>query len=284
MPLANSISSTAAPIKPDQLEYLKYWIQEREKIRALKEAHVRKPWTKDRILQSFKFCNVHREHDRVTRWFAENWRAEKYWDEPNFIPAIMLGRTINWPDTLEVIGFPHVWQPATIIEKMNAIQASGKKVYTGAYMITAGPTGVKKNDWVIGNANSYFINPPMLDPNSIRTSWESIIHARYPCVGPFIAGQIIADLKQTKFLRDAHDWKSWAALGPGSARGLNRLFGRPLTYSLSQTQGLVEMREVQRLLETDLCLQDVQNCLCEFDKYMRVKLEQGKPRAGYAGA
>lgn len=267
----------------DQLEILKYWIKERENIRILKDAHMRKPWTKDPILQHFKFCNVHREHDRVTQWFAANWRSEKYWYHPNFVPAIMLGRTVNWPNTLEVIGFPHQWEPDIIVAKMDEIQEKGKKVYTGAYMITAGPTGVRKNEWVIGNAEYYFKKPPTLDPNSIRISWESIIQSRYPCVGPFIAGQIIADLKQTPHLRDAKDWYSWAALGPGSARGLNRLWGRPLGFSLRQEQGLKEMLIVQERIQSGLCLQDVQNCLCEFDKYSRVRSGQGKPRSGYAG-
>ena len=115
---------------PDQLEILKYWIKEREQIRLKKDDHMRKPWTTDPILQRFKFCNVHREHDRVTQWFAANWRAEKYWYHPNFVPAIMLGRTINWPNTLEVIGFPHQWEPETIVAKMDEIQESGKKVYS----------------------------------------------------------------------------------------------------------------------------------------------------------
>jgi hypothetical protein len=30
-----------------------------------------------------------------------------------------------------------------------------------------------------------------------------------------------------------------------------------------------------------MCMQDWQNVMCEFDKYMRVKLGQGRPRAGY---
>ena len=42
----------------DQIELLQYWVRERDHIRELKDAHVRKPWTYDPILQSYKFCNV----------------------------------------------------------------------------------------------------------------------------------------------------------------------------------------------------------------------------------
>jgi hypothetical protein len=269
-------------MREDVLQALSYWIREREEIREAK-AFKPKPWTNDPILQNYKFCNVHREDDHVTKWFALNWRHPKYWDEPNFIAAIMLGRTINWPDTLSAIGFPVEWKPWEIKAVMDKMMSRGQKVYTGAYMITAGPTGVSKNDWVLGNAKSYFENPPKLDPNSIQKSWETIIGNKYPCVGPFIAGQIIADLKHTRHLRSADDWWNWAAVGPGSMRGLNRIHGRPITFKVRQEAGLAELIAVRKALDLNLCLQDVQNCLCELDKYLRVKNGEGLPRSGYNG-
>ena len=267
------------------LELFRYWIYERAAILEKKEANEPKPWSNDPIFQQFRFCNVRREDDFVTRWFAEHWRHPKYWNEENFIPAIILGRTINWPQTLDKLGFPHEFRPVQMIDTMDQIQARGGKVYTGAYMITAGPTGVRKNVWVIGNAETYFTHPPVLYPNSIRRSWESLMESGYPCVGPFIAGQVIADLKQTRYLRDATDWWDWAAVGPGSMRGLNRLFERNLSFNIPQEQALKEMLQVREEADIcfELCLQDIQNCLCEFDKYMRVKLGQGKPRSGYPG-
>jgi hypothetical protein len=197
---------------------------------------------------------------------------------------MMFGRTINWPETLEEVGFPFIWNSEHVLYKLDQRQGRGDKVYTGAYMITAGPTGVRKNAFVVGNADTYFFSPPKLDPLSLENSWRAV--QDYPCVGPFIAGQIIADLKQTSHLREAKDWWNWAALGPGSTRGLNRLYERNLKATISQEQGLEEMREVASHVKTwdwKLCLQDIQNCLCEFDKYERVKFGQGKPRSGYQG-
>jgi hypothetical protein len=260
-------------------------MEERQKIHDRKEAGLPKPWSKDPIFQTYKFCNVRREDDKVTQWFKANWRSGDKWEQPNFVPAIMFGRTINWPDTLEFIGFPYEWDRDVYCKKLDAYQSRGNKVYTGAYMITAGPPGVRKNLWVTQNADFYFKHPPTIFPESIQKTWEYITQNNYPCVGPFIAGQIIADLKQTSVLGSAQDWFTWAALGPGSARGLNRLHGRPVSNLIPQSKGLTEMMEVKKeLARIDLCLQDIQNCLCEFDKYQRVKLGQGKPRSGYQGS
>ncbi len=267
------------------IDDLLYWMTEREAVRVAKESGKPKPWTEDPILQSFRFCNVRREHDKVTQWFARNWRSAKYQNEPNFVPAMIFGRTINWPDTLEEIGYPYKWDRQLMVDLLDRRQRRGDKVYTGAYMITAGPTGVSKNEWVCRNADTYFNSPPRLDPTSLEVSWKQLMV--YPCVGPFIAGQIIADLKQTPVLASAEDWFNWAALGPGSMRGLNRLYERKLNASITQEQGLAEMREVQSVVRSNstfyLCLQDLQNCLCEFDKYERVKWGQGKPRSSYPG-
>jgi hypothetical protein len=272
-------------INPEQLKVLQYWMEERQRIHDSKEAGKPRPWSTDPIFKQYKFCNVKREDDRVTQWFDANWRNHKWWDHPNFIPAIMLGRTINWPNSLEHIGFPEVWDREKVCNSLDELQSSGTKIYTGAYMITAGPPGVRKNLWVTGNADTYFKNPPALNCTSIQRSWETIIENKYPCVGAFIAGQIIADLKHTDHLNKAIDWWTWAALGPGSARGLNRLHDRPLTNLIPQNRGLYEMREVREQLgREDLCMQDIQNCLCEFDKYSRVLLGQGKPRSGYSGS
>jgi hypothetical protein len=36
--------------------------------------------------------------------------------------------------------------------------------------------------------------------------------------------------------------------------------------------------DLERIGVGQLCAQDLQNCLCEFDKYERVRLGQGKPK------
>jgi hypothetical protein len=56
------------------LETVLHWIKEREAIRKRREAGEPPPWTDDAILRNYSFRNVQREHDRVTRHIAQNWR------------------------------------------------------------------------------------------------------------------------------------------------------------------------------------------------------------------
>jgi alpha-glutamyl/putrescinyl thymine pyrophosphorylase clade 1 len=106
-------------------------------------------------------------------------------------------------------------------------------------------------------------------------------------MGPFMAGQVIADLKETPVLKRAKDWSDWCAPGPGSMRGLNRIRGNPLDKKWKDAafiNALVELRrDMARLapIAADLCLQDLQNCLCEFDKMERTLHGEGTPRARY---
>lgn len=269
----------------DAMGTLHYWIMERERIRQAKVMGLPKPWTSDPILQQFKFCNVHREDDRVTQWFANNWRSARYWQEKNFVPAIILGRVINWPDTLAEMGFPHEWSKMRAYNILEQRAARGEKVYTGAYMVSQYGSKAPKNVLVTDNADYYFNDRPRIY-STLADTWKSLIE--YRGVGTFMAGQVIADLKRTPLLNNAHDWNTWACLGPGSSRGLNRLYDRSLNYQPSDEQGAEEMKEVHEALmgynPTELmCRQDLQNCLCEFDKYMRTKLGQGVPRSRYDG-
>ena len=60
------------------------------------------PWTKDLILQKYKFTNVFRENDKTTVWFKENIR-EPLKDEQDVILATIIFRWFNLIATGEVL-------------------------------------------------------------------------------------------------------------------------------------------------------------------------------------
>jgi len=115
-----------------------------------------------------------------------------------------------------------------------------------------------------------------------------IYHAllmHYDGLGSFIAAQVIGDLKYISGpLRDTDDWNAFAASGPGSKRGLNRVLGRaPDTpwREMDWRMVLEELADKASIKKFKLHNQDLQNCLCEFDKYERARLGEGTPKQIY---
>lgn len=271
------------------------WVKEREKIRVRKDNGEAGPWTSDAILRTYRFCNVRREDDRVTVWIRKNIR-EKFADHPYLWLMLCIARQINWPDTLADLIAANAW-PAdwvdtdkctAIAQVLNARKARDEKIYTGAYMISAPATkGADKQSYiaetVIGalwkRRNSF----TRWDGATLQSTHELI--TRSNGWGPFMAYQAVVDMRFTKLLNKAADIANWAAAGPGTIRGLNRLHGRPTNASLSQEQALSEMRTIYRIIQSEtgvaMDFSDVPNILCETDKYLRVKNGEGKPRALY---
>jgi hypothetical protein len=177
-------------------------------------------------------------------------------------------------------------------------RAEGHKVETGAYMIRA--ESDPRQPWYSWSKQRYVAEVVL------GKLWEGrgSIQATLPLLtmkgvwsllqgftgwGPFMAYQVCVDMMHTRYLRSAPDRETWAALGPGSRRGLNRLHGRPVKAALSQDDGLGEMLELKALVTPGMLapwmdpigLSDIQNCLCEFDKWSRIMSNEGRPRAKY---
>tara|TARA_R100001015_G_C4634746_1_gene201963 strand:- start:726 stop:1559 length:834 start_codon:yes stop_codon:yes gene_type:complete len=239
------------------------------------------PWTDDLILKEYSFCNVYRELDRVTIWIRENWR-EPYADHPNLPFAMAMARQINWPETLEDIGFPEHWNPSRVKAIMQGRMDRKEKVYTGAYMLTGTLGGTKVEQTVDKILTPLYESPPRIIPNSLEETWKRYLP--YPGFSGFMAYEVVTDLRHTKHLENAEDIMTWANPGPGAKRGLNRIHRRPLEKSIPKSQLISEMRELLELCNMaplPLEMRDIEHCLCEFDKYERVRLGQGKPRAKY---
>src|SRR5207302_1538311 len=104
-------------------------------------------------------------------------------------------------------------------------------------------------------------------------------------MGSFQAGQVLADLKYVQ-LESAVDWWTFAASGPGRRRGLSRVLGRTAEAEWDEAEWFATLRWLQTTLDPLIpaagslrfYAQDAQNALCEFDKYERVRLGQGRVR------
>lgn len=268
---------------------------ERENIRVnrAKGKHV---LTFDPILGRYRFCNVRRRHDRVSKWLLENYYTSNVGDV--WFRAL-IARLINWPPTLQYLmekkvipTLAHDFEPFMFIDAMEELRAQKVKLYSSAYIVY--PTRAKGNSKA-ENMTRMIISPTIDIGDKLRThitfgSIEKFVETLAGSFGikTFIAGQVAADLTYIHGqLDNAYDLYSWAPMGPGSQRGLNRLHGRPLKKAAKQHEFNSELVDVRgRLIQSnkqfeDLTLHDVQNVMCEFDKYVRVMNNEGKPRQLY---
>lgn len=273
------------------------FIRERELLRFRKE-HGLEPWTTDPILSKYRFCNVHREDDKVTRWISENWRAP-YKNLRHLWFFMVLARMINNIESLEELPPPSDrWLVGTFLKKMKDREQKGLRVFNPAYIVSTCGKQMNKIDYVAEHIllpawmNRHNVHPSLV---SSLQDYAELLQKEVYGVSTFMAGQIIADLKYEVPLLDMFDWETFAVSGPGSRRGLNRLCERPIGSSWKESEWhavLLQLRGfvVDKALPTvqlaakmpkeawihDLHAQDLQNCLCEYDKYCRVANNEGK--------
>jgi hypothetical protein len=286
-------------LDPTNLDACVYWVLEREQIRLAKEGGAPWPWTDDPILKKYRFCCVRREDDRVTEWIHDYIR-EPYADHPNLWFMLCAARVLNWPSSLSLLMdadvYPGAWpdqdtfSPTIMGAALEDMARQELKVFTGAYMITAPPDKGAKKTLFVANVTlgalwqdregfqNFFARGP-----TFHTTHERL--TRYNGWGPFMAYQVIIDLRHTRYLKDAPDRDTWAAAGPGTLRGLNRVFGRHYSAPLAQAKALEELRVLRPVLE-ERCqmtfeLSEVTGIMCETDKFLRIKNNEGTVRATY---
>lgn len=274
---------------------LLYWIQERENVRLRRATGADKPWTADPILQQYRFCNVRRMDDRVSQWLLRNWYTP-HRDHPNMLHAVALARFVNLPESLEYVT-PHVfgrpkgypvdweWVKTSLRDRYNY-----GAVFNGAYMVRGNTT---KSPDKIGTVVDEYIGALVAADLQFDRKYMEPVHEALTGVygfGSFMAGQIVADLRWA-LTGEWRDRLRWAPAGPGSIRGLNRIYGYGLKSGMTQPTFMLHFRPVMDQLRSSLPesltrkleAHDYQNCLCEFDKWERALWGEGTPKSRYPG-
>ena len=285
----------------EQLDKFLYWIRERHNIYLKKEQGLARPWTKDEILDTYKFTNPFRQNDRVTRELTA--RLADSGNEKELFTRIIIFRMFNWPPTYDLLlenGLVDRWNKNKAIKVLQKYKKDGGKVFTGAYMMTG--SGSSGEGGKIDTAcNS--INLILHDANDILKNireYNSLQHAcqlltKYPMVANFVAYEFVTDLRHTPILDEAEDIYTWANPGPGAKRGIHRiLFGtaRGAKPAREKVDYQAVMQELMHIAQKRLGrlkifqgirfeMRDIEHSLCEFDKYMRVYNGEGKPRSKY---
>jgi hypothetical protein len=270
-----------------------WWIKERQLIYMRRLARKPEPWTKDPILQTYKFTNVFRQQDRVTQeWLKlrKLTKNRKGMEELYF--NIILFRFFNWPQSYDAIGgWCKEWNGRKAAAILRKRKKEGRKVITGAYMITnMGRTGAKTD--MMCKALTKIWQTHKEDARKVwgmKTIEESVAFmTEYPMVGRFVAYEFATDMRHTAILENAEDIFTWANAGPGCKRGLNRLHKRDIRTKPHNDQCVHEMILIMKAQKEFLPkefplleMRDIEHSLCEFDKYCRAKFGEGRPRSKF---
>lgn len=275
------------------------YARKREQIRRQKAAGQPPPWTEDPIFQQFRFCNVFREDDKVTRWFQENLRGPLR-DDPFVITAVTAFRWFNRIETGEALKpmlMERVWDSGQAKELIYGNIPEGPWT-TGSYMIKS-PAGKRKVEGLCECIERVAVHAPVMayacEPGetALEDVWKVL--KSFPYMGDFMAYEVVTDLRHTYLLENAPDIQTWANPGPGAARGLCRLLELPLgSLDRNKEKDRFQMIDLmQQLLHLSRSednwpsdwgqweLREVEHTLCEFDKYERVRLNEGRPRQRY---
>jgi len=262
---------------------LAYWINERYSVKLLKGAGAPPPWSKDTIFNTVRFCNVHREDDRVTRWMRTHWNRA---DRPAW--HYVVGRLVNWPDSLaEIISCTQPWVMRDVLKRR---RDGGGKVFTSAYTVSTCGRPMDKLDYVFDHVALRVQAATRTTPlNYVSLEDTHFWLSSVDGLGSFLAAQVVADMKNTPGhpLQTAPDWWTWSAPGPGSLRGLSWFFFEQPTGVTTKDywMRLDDCREhTDPLIHPSVPRignQDFQNCLCEFSKWCKVKYLHGHVRNKY---
>lgn len=284
------------------------------------------PWTSDAILQTHKFTNVFREHDRTTVWFRENVR-DRLSDSTDVILATILFRWFNRIESGQVIfgqrdllSGQTPWERLRDTGETGQIASALRSAYprgpyiTGAYIIIGEP-GMPKLDGILSFLHKFYVDSELSSTGSMvlgmgaDSNWNSMEEftgwlQEFRGMGPFLAYEVACDLRYTGVLDHAKDIMTWANLGPGARRGINKMCGlrREGTATARQAWSHTALKNYEYLEKMhDLLLlsrepgmwardgmpwdmRTVEHTLCEFDKYQRVLNGEGRPKQVYRHA
>lgn len=268
------------------------------------------PWTDDAVLATFKFCNVYRELDGGTL------AIRKYIETNDFSPAqklfsIIAYRFFNRRDTLDNL-FGGVLNPEDFDFKKYEKRFDEKKkdgcIFSNAYLISSHPY---HQDYRPQDKHVQILLmledlkkqiPDLLTELRKNPPQEglTVIQNYVKMAGPFLAGQILLDATYAKDIV-SYNSNDFLIVGPGAHWGLNIICGRKLSPKEADEKCRMlykcQAEEFEQLKakgknwdeikwanaaypgQPYLSLHDIQNSLCEFRKYTRLKAgEKAKKR------
>ncbi|MBX4961365.1 nucleotide kinase domain-containing protein [Rhizobium binae] len=247
------------------------------------------PWTTDRILQVYKFCNVFRASDRVSQYMIKDVAyAEDDSDPADRIFQIVAFRTFSniatWRALIAMFGgaptLEHLRSGAFELA-LDTIKRANGGLYTGAFILCANKAyGFdEKHRNHVGLFKDMFLERNLQERIRGANSLEQVVGALqdFPLMGPFMAYQTAIDLNYSTLLDFSEN--DYTQAGPGAVRGLKKAFTDLNDFSPSDAIIWMTERQEAEFERLDLPFEglfgrplhaiDCQGLFCELDKYCR---------------
>lgn len=249
------------------------------------------PWSKDSILNHYKFTNAYRAADRVSQYLIKNViYDDKLPSSPKEILfRILLFKLFNKIETWELLTSKfgtltfEDYNFNRYDKILNNAISSGRRIYSAAYIIpSAGSffgydrkhTNHLKLIELILNKNT---EERLMNTKTMQKAFEII--KNFPSLGDFLAYQLLVDINYSPLLNFSES--EFVVPGPGAKGGISKCFENTAGLSNVEIIKLVTDRQEQEferlglsfktLWGRPLQLIDCQNLFCEVDKYARVK-------------
>jgi hypothetical protein len=293
------------------------YANEREETRLRKEAGFPFPWTKDPIIREYKFTNVNRFNDKTSReLYRTTYAPHRSADMQSILLNCAVSRYFGTWEFSKAVGWLDykTYDSDALLGIAKRRIENGYRVFTGAYIITNGGISAPKEEVVVGTYLDALWKaiPELVEIAQKTRSWQRLAIAMMKVNGfggsGFMTKETLLDTMFTDFWPKSIgvpntplnsvpiDYWSWTPIGPGGRRGVARVLG----YDDVDVAGSRRIRgneeECHETLmkiyyaqeehwkffkENKLAPTDIQFVLCEFDKYERTRLGQGKPRSRY---
>lgn len=245
------------------------------------------PWTNNPIISNHRFCNSFRAADRVTQELVAVAYADPSQHPENVFLRTVCFRLFSRPETWRLIEnevgplSAATFDPDRLGDRLEAAQTEGAKLYTGAFILCAdaayGHRRKHRNHLSLLEAMLAAELPAQVAAaESLGAVYELLL--TWPLIGPFMAYQLATDLNYTTIID--FDENEFTVPGPGALRGIAKVFH--VLGDLDPPAAIQWLVDYQERCEIELGIRpprlfgralhaiDVQNLLCEVDKYSRV--------------
>lgn len=275
-----------------------YFAAERQSIFFRRLNGEKEPWTKDPILQQYKFTNAYRASDRVSQFLIRHIIYAGEQDPKEIIFRILLFKTFNKINTWELL----IKELGSVSWKeydfriydriLTEAQKSKKTIYSAAYIMPSGGHSFghsakhRNHLSLLERMMTNGLTERISDSKSMQEVFDLL--RGYPMIGDFLAYQYAIDVNYSTVINFSE--MSFVMPGPGAKDGIRKCFSDPGGLSEIDLIKLMADRQqeefsrlglqFENLWGRQLQLIDCQNLFCEVDKYARIAHPEVKGLTG----